>query len=98
MTDPEQQPLCGATKTDLFAGEQIRLPVKGAAAELRAEADENVCRKELSPVEMVALGERLEPLAKAEAEERMLTGKPSSNLDKGRSDDQVAAVRVVSEP
>lgn len=41
-----------------------------AVAALRAERDENVCRKDFAPTEAVALGERIEALERPKAEER----------------------------
>jgi len=44
-----------------------------------------------TPSEAVAIGRALEPLEREAARERILAGKPSSNLDKGRTDVVVAA-------
>lgn len=41
---------------------------------LRAEQDENTCRKDFTPSEAAAMGMALEPLAKAKAKERQLDG------------------------
>ena len=63
-----------------------------AAALLRAERDENVERKDLSPLERVALGKRLEPLAEAEAKERQGTRtdlEPSAKLAESKTRDQI---------
>lgn len=45
-----------------------------ATAALRAERDENTCRLDMTPSEMVALGRRLEELEKPKAKERMSEG------------------------
>ncbi|HUT56718.1 MAG TPA: ParB N-terminal domain-containing protein [Phycisphaerae bacterium] len=69
---------------------------------LRAERDENTCRKDLSPSEAVALGKALESLAKVEAKERQrehggtAPGRPKNtpgNLPEvsGEAREQVAA-------
>lgn len=57
---------------------------------LRAEHDENVVREPFAPSEAVAIAAALMPAAKAEAQARMRAGGPSSETDKGRTDEQVA--------
>lgn len=51
---------------------------------LQAERDENACRKELSPLEMVALGMALEAIAKPEADKRKKSGKSADGQSGGR--------------
>ncbi|GAF86859.1 unnamed protein product, partial [marine sediment metagenome] len=43
---------------------------------LKAERDENVCRKEFALTEIVALGRDLESYERKEAKKRMMSGKP----------------------
>jgi len=62
---------------------------------LKAERDENTCRKDLSPLEAVAIGKELEKFIKPEAEKRMLSGKknPRKNFprvsENGKARDKV---------
>jgi len=56
----------------------------------KAEIAENVERKDFICSEMVAVKRYLEPELVATAEERMKEGKPSSKLDKGRTDEKIA--------
>ena len=76
---------------------------------LRAEHDENTCRKDLSPTEAVAMGKALEPLAKKEAKSRQAhhartaPGRSKNTSEKftgvsGESRDQVAAAVGMSGP
>lgn len=59
---------------------------------LKAERDENTCRKDFVPSEAVALGERLEKMLKPEAEKREKAGKaPSGKLPQGRVSDAVGS-------
>jgi ParB family chromosome partitioning protein len=70
-----------------------------AVAALRAERDENLCRKDFSPSEAVAIGKALEDLERAEAKKRQQEGgraggKASGKLpeaSKGEARDKVAA-------
>jgi len=55
-----------------------------AAARLRAERDENTCRKGFTPSEAVALGERLEALEKPKAKQRERRGKSADGKAGGR--------------
>ena len=57
---------------------------------LRGEYDENVIRKQFLPTEMVAIKKAIEPFKKKEAEKRMKSGRPSSKLDEGRTDEKIA--------
>jgi hypothetical protein len=52
-----------------------------AAAILKAERDENTCRLDMKPSELVALGEALEELERPKARERMLAGKTPSSTE-----------------
>jgi ParB family chromosome partitioning protein len=56
----------------------------------RGEFAENAVRKNFTLSEAVAVKRALEPLEKAAAKERMLAGKPSGNLPKGRAADKAA--------
>jgi ParB/RepB/Spo0J family partition protein len=62
---------------------------------LKAERDENVCRKDLTPSEAVAIARVIEPLEREAAQRRMLAGRPCANLaqglERGKSRDKVAA-------
>jgi hypothetical protein len=66
---------------------------------LRAERDENTCRKDFAPTEAVALGDKMEALEKPKAKERQEAGtnqhtEPSGKLpeasEAGRALDKVA--------
>ena len=57
---------------------------------VKGEYHENVARKDFTLSESVAIVEAVEPAIKAEAKDRMLNGKPSCKLHKGRSDEAVA--------
>lgn len=48
--------------------------ITDAADLLRAERDENVCRKDMTPSELVAIGRRIEELERPKAEERKAEG------------------------
>jgi len=75
------------------------LDLKDAAALLRAEHDENTCRKDFTPTEAVAIGEALEEMERPKAQARLTAGvnqhtEPSGKLPEGsRGDtrDKVAA-------
>jgi len=54
------------------------------------EIEENRERKDFTASEMVAIKRYLEPKLSKEAEKREKRGKPSSKLDKGRTDDKIA--------
>ncbi len=54
-----------------------------AADVLRAESDENTCRKPLTPYEAAKARERRARILAPAAEERKRSGKPSSKLDEG---------------
>jgi ParB family chromosome partitioning protein len=51
---------------------------------LRAEADENTCRKNFTPLEAVAVGEHVEKVYKPEAESREKSGKSADGKAGGR--------------
>jgi ParB family chromosome partitioning protein len=55
-----------------------------ALAALRAERDENTCRKDFTPTERVALGEELEKLERAEAKRRQREGGRSGGKAGGK--------------
>lgn len=57
----------------------------------KGEIQENTERKDFIVSEMVAIKRFYEPEISAEAEERMRTGKPSSKLDEGRTDEKIAS-------
>jgi len=59
---------------------------------VRGEHDANVFRKDFTPSEAVAIGKELEPELKRKAQERMKSGKPSSNFDKGRTDEKIGEI------
>jgi len=68
---------------------------------LQAERDENTCRKDYTPSEAVAIGEKLEPMEREAAEQRMLAGEPSENFSQGRAPqslDRVASAVGMSRP
>jgi len=58
---------------------------------LTAQGDENACRKDLTPSEAVALGRRLEPLARKAAKERQ-GSRTSGKLPRSQSRDDIGAV------
>jgi ParB/RepB/Spo0J family partition protein len=59
---------------------------------VRGEFAENTARKDFTLSEAVAIKRALEPIEKAAAQERMLTGKPLEKFSGGRALDKVAAV------
>jgi len=61
-----------------------------ATDDRKIEIHENQFRKDYTASEMVAIKRYLEPQVKAGAEERMKAGTPSSDSDKGRTDDVIA--------
>lgn len=64
---------------------------------LTAERDENLCREPMKNSELVALGDRLLELEKAEAKKRQGKKQPEGSM-KGRADDKVAKALDVSAP
>ena len=68
-----------------------------AAQLLKAEHDENICRKDFTPSEAYSLGQLLEPIERAEAQERESQGRPKegrenfTTLSKGKTADKVGA-------
>lgn len=76
----------------------ITTTLDDGAKRIRAERDENHCRKPWTPSEWVAIGKALEAIEKPKAAERKASGvnqhsEPASKLDeasKGRSDAKVA--------
>jgi len=71
-----------------------KIPVNRVNLEnlVRGEHDANVFRKDFTPSEAVAIGKELEPELKKKAQERMKSGKPSSKLDEGRTDEKVGSI------
>lgn len=69
---------------------KVPVSVVDLAQVARGEAAENFHRKDFTPSEAVAIKRALEPEVKLQAEARMKNGKPSSDSDKGRSDEKVA--------
>jgi ParB-like chromosome segregation protein Spo0J len=59
---------------------------------VHGEFAENTARKDFTLSEAVAIKRALEPVERAAAKERMLTGKPLENFSKGRALDNVAKV------
>lgn len=77
---------------DLLGWERIHVRIVPESTDLlRAEHDENVVREPFTPSEAVAIAAALRPAAEAEARERERAGTPSSESDKGRTDDRLAA-------
>ena len=69
-----------------------------AAQLLKAEHDENICRKDFAPSEAYAIGQLLEPIERAEAEERRSTLNNAETAEgnfpqakKGKTADKVGA-------
>jgi hypothetical protein len=67
-----------------------------AASELKAERDENTCRKDFCPSEAVALGERLEALERPKAKERQAAAGPKEGKGKKKSGSAETAEAVGS--
>lgn len=66
---------------------------------LRAEQDENTCRKDFTPSEAAAMGMALEPLKKPDATKRMKAGKkPSETFTKGGVREEIGAAVGMSGP
>lgn len=61
----------------------VRDDLASAVELLVAERDENTCRKDFTPSEMAAMGERLEALEVPAAAERERSGKPSADSAEG---------------
>lgn len=61
--------------------------IAGAAEALRAERDENACRKEMTPSELVSLGKAIEEIERPKATERKKSGAKAepSGTGSGRS-------------
>lgn len=73
--------LCGGRRLEAFRqlGEESipfrRVSTQGdAISRLKAERDENTCRKDMTPSELVAIGKKLEELKRPEAEQRQRDG------------------------
>lgn len=71
-----------------------------AVDRLKAERDENVCRKQMVPSELVAIGTRLEAIERPAAQARKRTGKTIASRDAkvGKTDEQVAGALGMSTP
>lgn len=74
---PDNYLLCGGRRLEAYRqlGEQYipfrRVSTQGdAISRLKAERDENTCRKEMTPSELVAIGKKLEELKRPEAAAR----------------------------
>jgi ParB family chromosome partitioning protein len=68
--------------------------IDDALKRLKAERDENHCRKPWTPSEWVEIGKRIEAIEGPEAGKRKGTRtdlEPASNLDAGRTDEKVAS-------
>src|SRR6516225_7326040 len=62
---------------------------------VRGEFAENTCRKDFTLSEAVAIKRALEPLERARAKERMLSGKPSEKFSEGAKGNALDKVAVV---
>lgn len=78
---PDNYLLCGGRRLEAFRqlGEESipfrRVSTQGdAISRLKAERDENTCRKDMTPSELVAIGKKLEELKRPEAEQRQRDG------------------------
>lgn len=83
---------CKAAERD-FVEVNVRDDLTSAVALLIAERDENTCRKDFNPSEMVEMGRRLEELERPAAEQRERAGRPSADSaegPKGNTRDKVA--------
>ena len=71
---------------------RTEIPVTVVALDniVRGEFAENTVRKDFTLSEAVAIKQALEPVEKAAAKTRMLAGKPSGKLPKGRAGDKAA--------
>ena len=77
VVDGENELVCGERRiraVKKLGWEDVPVRVAKTLGEallaLKAERDENTCRKDFAPTEAVALGERLEKMLKPEAEKR----------------------------
>lgn len=75
---------------------EIPVNVINLADIVKGEVAENLIRKDFTASEIAAIKKALEPLEKAQAEERKKAGIPAAESDKGRVDDKIAAVVGVS--
>jgi len=78
----------------------VVLPDLGTAVDrLKAERDENVCRKQMTLSELIAVGRRLEEIEEPEAQARKRAGKALASFDAkvGKTDNLVAACLGMSE-
>jgi ParB family transcriptional regulator, chromosome partitioning protein len=73
---------------------RTHIPVTVVALDdiVHGEFAENTARKDFTLSEAVAIKRALEPVERAAAKERMLTGKPLEKFSKGRALDNVAKV------
>jgi ParB/RepB/Spo0J family partition protein len=93
VVTPDGTLIAGARRVaacKLLGWQEIPATVVDLQDIVRGEHDENALRKDFTPSEAVAIARALEPIEREAAKERMLAGVPSSNLDKGRTDAQVA--------
>ena len=69
----------------------VQVRVVDLADVTRGEAAENFERQDFTPSEAVAIKQTLEPQLKAEAEARMLAGRPCANFAQGKAREHTAA-------
>lgn len=94
VIDQENRLIAGHRR--LEAAEQLgwtEIPVNviNLADIVKGEVAENLIRKDFTASEIAAIKKALEPLEKAQAEERKKAGIPAAESDKGRVDDRIAS-------
>lgn len=76
---------------DILHWERIHVRIVNGIDLLQAEHDENAVREPFTPSEAVAIAAALRPAIEIAATEREQAGTPSSQMDKGRTDEKLAA-------
>ena len=80
----------------LLGWKDIPVNVVDIESIVRGECVENVCRKDFTPSELVAIGEDVEREERERAKERMTLGKVSTGSDTGKTRDKTAACLGIS--
>jgi N6-adenosine-specific RNA methylase IME4 len=93
VVNENKELICGQRRLEAFKQlglEEIPATVMNFQDMINPEIHENNVRKDFTIMERYEIRKALEPLEKQKAEERMLLGKPSVNLTKGRVLDNIA--------